>query len=103
MSLNPFAALEARVNSTVQARLSNAIAVYQGGAEFGVIFERAVADPLTGAVDTAQHTCSFCIANTPGLHEGSELVINGTTYVVATGVQPDAGGWVDLDIYPKAG
>jgi hypothetical protein len=100
--MTPFAQPLADLNVAVQAGLADAVAVYQGGEPFGVIFNRAGSDPLTGAVDTAQHTCSFCIANTPGLHEGSELVINGTTYVVATGVQPDAGGWVDLDVYPKA-
>lgn len=102
MTLAPFADREARLNRAVEVHLSNASAVYLGGEPFGVTFARKAADPYAGAVDTAQHTCSFCIANTPGLHEGSELVINGTTYVVATGVQPHAGGWVDLDIYPKA-
>ena len=41
-------------------------------------------------------------ANAPGLVEGGELVIDGTAYVVAPGVQPDAGGWVTLSVYPKA-
>ncbi|CAN7365815.1 hypothetical protein LJR118_002171 [Acidovorax sp. LjRoot118] len=102
MTLNPFAALEARVNSTVQARLANAIAVYQGGAEFGVIFERESSEPFgPGAVDAASMSCSFCVVNAPGIAQGAELTIGGVVHVVAGPVQPDAGGWVTLAVYPK--
>ena len=104
MTLAPFAALESRVNRAVQSRLANAVAVYQGGEPFGVLFGRAGADPMGGGeFDAASHTCSFCIANAPGLCEGSELVIDGLAYQVGGSVQPDAGGWVNLAIYPKEG
>ena len=54
MSLAPFAALESRLNGAVQKRLANATAVYNGGAPFGVLFDRSPADPFgTGAVDAA--------------------------------------------------
>ncbi len=103
MSLAPFAALESRLNGAVQKRLANATAVYNGGAPFGVLFDRSPADPFgTGAVDAAAYSVSFMAANAPGLVEGGELVIDGTAYVVAPGVQPDAGGWVTLSVYPKA-
>lgn len=102
MAIAPFAALESRVNRAVSQRLANAVAVYQGGVPFGVLFDRAGADPMgAGEFDAASHSCSFCIANAPGLCEGAELDIDGVTYRVAGGVQPDAGGWVSVSIYPK--
>lgn len=102
MTLAPFAALESRLNGAVQKRLSNATATYNGGTPFGVLFDRSPADPFgTGAVDAAAYSVSFMAANAPGLAEGGELVINGTAYIVASGVQPDAGGWVSLTVYPK--
>lgn len=102
MSLAPFATLEARVNNAVQARLANATAVHLGGEPFGVLLDRTSADPFGGAVDTAALTVAYCIANTPGIAEGSELAINGTAHIVNGQVQPDAGGWVVLSVYPKA-
>ncbi len=103
MSLAPFAALESRLNSAVQKHIANATAVHNGGAPFGVLFDRATADPFgTGAVDSVACTVAFCGANAPGLAEGSTLVIDGAAYTVASGVQPDAGGWVTLSVYPKA-
>lgn len=103
MTTAPFAAAMHMLNASVPAVLSNATAVYQGGAPFGVLFDRSPADPFgTGAVDSARHDVSFVAANAPGLAEGGELAINGTAYIVATGVQADAGGWVTLSVYPKA-
>lgn len=102
MSIAPFAALESRVNSVVQRRLANAVAVYQGGDTFGVLLDRSKADPFGAAVDMAALGVAFCVANTPGIAEGSELVIDGIAHVVTGPVQPDAGGWVELSVYPKA-
>ena len=102
MSLAPFATLESRLNSAVQARLANATAVHLGGNPFGVLLDRTSADPFGGAVDTAAITVAYCIANTPGIKEGSELVIDGVARIVTGPVQPDAGGWVVLTVYPKA-
>lgn len=103
MTLAPFAALESRMNSAVQRRLANATAVHNGGAPFGVLFDRSPADPFgAGTVDSARYDVAFVAANAPGLAEGAEMTINGTVYIVATGVQPDAGGWVNLSVYPKA-
>lgn len=103
MTIAPFAALESRLNSAVQKHIANATAVYNGGAPFGVLFDRSPADPFgTGAVDSARHDVSFVAANAPGLAEGGTLVIDGAAYIVATSVQPDAGGWVTLSVYPKA-
>jgi hypothetical protein len=102
MTLAPFAALESRLNSAVVQRLANATAVYKGGAPFGVLFERTPADPFGGAASAAQPACGFMLASAPDLCEGEVLMIDGTPYVVASGVQPDAGGWVNLNLYPQA-
>ena len=99
-SLAPFAAVEALVNQGVAQHLANATATYQGGEPFGVLFERASADPYgTGEVDASSYTAGFCIANAPGLQRGGELVIDGTTYQVASDVTPDAGGWVGITLF----
>lgn len=98
MALNPFAVLEARVNSAVEARLANAIATYQGGEPFGVVLDRGQTEGFGGRgeiVDAPQIAVSLNVAaHAPGLAEGSELVIDGVTYVVDAGVQPDSSGWV---------
>lgn len=101
MTIAPFAALEDRVNRAVQHRIANATATYQGGEAFGVIYDRAGADPYDGAVDAAALSVAYCVANTPGVREGSELVIDGVRHTVAGPVQPDAGGWVVLKVYVK--
>lgn len=102
MSLTPFAALEARVNDAVQRNLANATAVYQAGLPFGVVLDRSRAESFGGAVDAAGLTVSYCLANTPGISEGSELEVGGVVHIVTGPVQPDAGGWITLSIYPKA-
>lgn len=102
MTLAPFAALETRVNRAVEARLANATATYLGGEPFGVILDRSASDPFGAAVDVAQISVAYCVANTPGVREGSELVVDGAVHKVTGPVQPDAGGWVVLLVYPKA-
>lgn len=101
MTTAPFAAAMHMLNASVPAVLGNATATYQGGAPFGVLFDRNASDPFGQAVDTAALTVAYCIANTPGIAEGSELAIDGVVHVVAGQVQPDAGGWVVLSVYPK--
>lgn len=102
MALNPFAAHEARMSRAVESRLANAAATYQGGQAFGVVFDRDRSGVFDGGtVDMASLTAGFCIANTPGLVAGSELVIDGVVHKVSGQVQPDAGGWVNVTVYPK--
>ena len=96
MSLSPFAALEQRLNNAVQARLANTTATHNGGAPFGVLFDRRGQELYGGALDAAEHQASFCVANTPGLAEGGALVVGGVAYTVVGPVQPDAGGWVTV-------
>lgn len=101
MTIAPFAVLESRLNRTVQQRLANATATYQGGAPFGVLFDRSPADPYDGAVDAVTTSVAYCVANTPGIQNGSELVIDGVPHIVTGQVQPDAGGWLVLSVYQK--
>ena len=102
MTTAPFASAMHMLSASVPAVLANATATYQGGEPFGVIFDRNASDPFGAAVDVAAVTVAYCVANTPGVREGSELVIDGWGVHVVTGqVQPDAGGWVVLSVYPK--
>ena len=102
-NLAPFAAVEALVNQGTVGMLANTTATWQGGEPFGVLFDRAETEPFgAGAVDAATMTCSFCVVNAPGIRQGSELAIGGVVHIVAGPVQPDAGGWVDLAVYPKS-
>ncbi|MDY0105307.1 MAG: hypothetical protein RBS27_01435 [Giesbergeria sp.] len=102
MTLAPFAAINDMLNLSVSSALANATAQHNGGAAFGLLLDRTPTDPFGGAVSTAQLQVSFCVANAPGLVEGGELVINGVAHIVASPVEPDAGGWVTLPVYPKA-
>lgn len=97
-----FSALEARVNAACTQHLANATANYNGGPAFGVLFDRAAADPFSGAVDSSTMTVAYDIAKTPGVQEGSEMLINDLPHIVKGPVQPDASGWVVLSVYPKA-
>lgn len=101
MTTAPFASAMHMLNASVPAVLANATATYNGGAPFGVLFDRTASDPFGQAVDVAALEVGYCVANTPGVREGSELVIDGVVHVVIGQVQPDAGGWVNLSVYPK--
>lgn len=92
---------QARINGAVERAHANATATYQGGEPFGVLFDRTASDPFGQAVDVAALEVGYCVVNTPGVREGSELVIDGVVHVVNGPVQPDAGGWVNLSVYPK--
>lgn len=92
---------QARINGAVERAHANASATYQGGEPFGVLFDRTASEPYGQAVDVAALSVGYCVANTPGVREGSELVIDGVVHVVTGPVQPDAGGWVSLSVYPK--
>ena len=97
--LNPFAQIEQAINGGVQDMLANAVASYQGGAPFGVIFDRAPADPFSGAVDTSARTCAFALARAPGIAEGHVIILDGQAYRVAGGIEPDETGWVQLQVF----
>lgn len=93
-----FAALEQRVNAAVTARIGNALAIFEGGDEFPVVFDRAVASPLEGIVESAGPQAGFELAYTPGLEYQDTLTIDGVPYVVVGGLEPDSSGWVAVQL-----
>jgi|APLak6261690937_1056196.scaffolds.fasta_scaffold08975_1 hypothetical protein len=98
MALNPFATLEQRVNTAVLGRLANAQAVYQGGEPFAVVFDSGATEMFGADGDVADlpgYAVSLYLGKAPGLAQGSKLTIDGKTYTVAGGVQPDSSGWVE--------
>ena len=90
MAASPFARLHQRLNSAVERALSDTVGVFQGGEPFGA-----------QAASSAAITASFSVAHTPGLVEGSELVLGGVVHLVSGPVQPDESGWVTVSVYPK--
>lgn len=96
-----FAQLEGRVNAACGLHLANASAVYQGGAPFGVLFDRMPDDPFGGAVDATTRQVSCEAALVLGIKAGHELIIDGATYTVTGKVQPDSTGWLIISVYPK--
>ncbi|MNT79665.1 hypothetical protein D3C72_2190230 [compost metagenome] len=62
-----------------------------------MIFERAPRDAL-GIVSGYAPTCSFCVVNAPGLEQGGRLHIDGVAYEVVEPIEPDASGWVTLQL-----
>lgn len=99
-NLAPFAAVDALINQGISQTLANATASWQGGQCFGVIFNRA---PLDGYLDHAvtadRQTVAMCIANAPGIAEGSTaLVLAGQPCEVTGPVVADASGWATFPI-----
>ncbi len=92
----------ARINGAVVRAHANATATHNGGAPFGVLFDRNPTEPFGGAASAAELVCAFDLASATGLVEGGVLVINGVAHVVASSVEPDASGWVSVNVYPKA-
>jgi hypothetical protein len=98
--VDPFAALEQRVNAAVTRRLANASATYEGSEPFGVIFDAAAVNPLDEAA-SAGLIASFEQKFTPSLAYGKEIVINGTSYKVVGGLEPDSSGWLDVQVQER--
>jgi hypothetical protein len=95
--VDPFAALEQRVNAACNRRLANASATYEGSEPFGVIFDAAAVNPLDEAA-SAGLTASFEQKYTPSLAYGKEIVISGKAYKVVGGLEPDSSGWLDVQV-----
>lgn len=96
-ALAPFAQVDALLNIGVQSVLANSVATWQGGDPFGVIFACGQKSAF-GDVAVGEVVCSLPLACAPGLAQGDELVIDGVPYEVAAPVQPDASGWVALQL-----
>ncbi len=93
----PFAALEARVNSVVFARLPNVVASIDGGEPFGAIFEDAYAVGNVGALGMASSQPVMVVpsARVPAGAEGRPVIVDGVSYRIGT-AEPDGGGTVRL-------
>ena len=98
-ALDPFKKAHDRANAAVLRHLANARAAWMDGAEFGVILDAEVGDGFSEVVTADLHTLSMCVANAPGIAEGSaELVLNGRPCRVTGAVVPDASGWATFPI-----
>lgn len=95
--MNPGAERAARVRSAGVRHLANASCVFDAGLPFGVIFSRKPKDAL-GIVGGYAPACSFSLSNAPGLAQGGQLQIDGVAYEVVEPVEPDASGWVTLQL-----
>lgn len=103
--MTAFARSVARLNASVERRLSNAQATWNGGTPFGVMFDREQDEGfMEDAVTAVRHTVSMCVANAPGIAEGSAgLVVDGLAYLVIGPVVPDSGGWATFAVMPAGG
>lgn len=84
----PFAALEARINAAVDQHLSNATAVFAGGATVDGLFSMAFVEQL--GVEGMRPIFSVRDAALPAVTHGTAVTINATAYRVV-GIQPDVG------------
>lgn len=95
--LNPFAEIESLVNRGIESTLSNAVATFGVGLQFGVVFDRQAVDPLD-LVEAAGPRAGFDLRHAPGLKHGSVLTIDGVAWTVTGGLEPDASGWVVVSL-----
>lgn len=98
--LAPFAEVEALINQGVAQMLSNAAATWNDGEPFGVMLDREADTGFMPEVVTAdRYAVSMCVANAPGIAEGSTgLCVNGRPVRVSGAVIPDASGWATFPI-----
>lgn len=92
----------ARLNAVVERRLADSVATWNDGERFGVVFDRGQDDGfMEGVVTAVRHTVSMCVANAPGIAEGSTgLSVDGLEYLVTGPVVPDSGGWATFTVMP---
>lgn len=98
----PFAAVQALLNQGVGQLLSNASGAWHGGPPFALLWDTQQQDDggyLTDAATIVTHTVSLCVANCPGIAEGSTgLTVGGKTCRITAPVVPDAGGWASFTV-----
>lgn len=90
----PFAALNARVNTAVRDRLSDAVATI-GVAEVAGVFRNGYAEGLSGLAAGSAPSFGCLADDAPGIAVGDALSISGQSYTVAS-VEPDGAGWLVL-------
>ena len=98
----PFAAVQALLNQGVGQLLSNASGAWHGGPPFALLWDTQQQDDggyLTDAATIVVHTVSLCVANCPGIAEGSTgLMVDGKSCRITAPVVPDAGGWASFTV-----
>lgn len=98
----PFAAVQALLNQGIGQLLSNASGTWHGGPPFALLWDTQQQDDggyLTDAATIVVHTVSLCVANCPGIAEGSTgLTVDGKTCRITAPVVPDAGGWASFTV-----
>lgn len=98
----PFAAVQALLNQGVGQLLSNASGAWHGGPPFALLWDTQQQDDggyLTDAATIVVHTVSLCVANCPGIAEGSTgLTVGGKSCRITAPVVPDAGGWASFTV-----
>lgn len=86
----PFAALEARVNAAVFAKLANTTADFGGGVLVNGIFREPYAESF-GMMPSDKPSFESGSASLAGILVDAALTINGTAYTVVSR-QPDGTG-----------
>ena len=105
----PFAAVQALLNQGIGQLLSNASGAWHGGPPFALLWDTQQQDDggyLADAATIVVHTVSLCVANCPGIAEGSTgLAVDGKPCRITGPVVPDAGGWAMFPVVflPLAG
>lgn len=94
-----------RVRSAAERHHANATATWGGSAQaFGVIFRREGGTYMGDVAAVPVYTVSMCVANAPGIAEGStQLRINGQPVRVSGAVEPDASGWATFPVVIAGG
>lgn len=98
--MTAFAYRVQRMNRSIERALANATATWNGGTSFGVMLDQDKDEGFMGdAVTAVRDEVSLCVANTPGIAEGSQLLtINGKACRVTGPVVPDASGWATFPV-----
>ena len=99
--MTAFAHRVQRMNRSIERALANATATWNGGTSFGVLLDQDKDEGFMGdAVTAVRDVVSLCVANTPGIAEGSQLLtINGKACRVNGEVVADAGGWATFPVF----
>ena len=91
-----------QASAAVLRHLANASGAWHGGPPFALLWDTQQQDDggyLTDAATIVTHTVSLCVANCPGIAEGSAgLTVGGKPCRVTSPVVPDAGGWASFTV-----
>lgn len=107
MPLAPFAALEARANRAVFARLANAEVSIDGAAPVGGIFEQDYQQANVGTLGMASSQPAVLVPSgaVPANPVGKAITVRGVAYAIAAAEPDGVGGTVlvlELDLEAAA-